>query len=373
MPTDLLAVLLHGGDDELRDAVQRVVASRGKGDRSQVSAVEDEVAAAPERGITFDASGLATVRGAGREFCGGRFSTPSVGELRQAVVARPAAPSVVRFSVLEGDSPATDIGALQAMAPDDTLFQAASQFNCLESPGPYLSRVAEYLIDPTQGPRASVSAFPAALVRTYAAPDGAGGRFVQVPDRQIELLADALPASIGRVESGYLQLSRVRDREAAAESLEARFEHIRVGVHDEAQVVLGHAWDGAVEGEPRIAQVFTSTLAAAGYGGGEAFEGPVERICRSLLRAAYLGTLLAAIHLGKSRVVLTLIGGGVFGNPHPLILSCALWAADEAERLGRGSLEIVLNGRDLAGSVDRERLRQECARRGGVYRVRRAR
>ena len=51
----------------------------------------------------------------------------------------------------------TDIGALQASAPPGSLFQVASQFNCLESPGAYVTPVAAYLGDPTQGPRASIS------------------------------------------------------------------------------------------------------------------------------------------------------------------------------------------------------------------------
>jgi O-acetyl-ADP-ribose deacetylase (regulator of RNase III) len=114
--------------------------------------------------------------------------------------------------------------------------------------------------------------------------------------------------------------------------------------------------------------VFTSTLAAGGYGLGEAFGGAVERICRQLLRAAYLGTLLAALSVGKRRVVLTMIGGGVFGNPHKLICECALWAVQEVERMGRGELEVVLNARDLSRGVDRTWLRGECEQRGGVLR-----
>src|SRR5450759_5464986 len=84
--------------------------------------------------------------------------------------------------------------------------------------------------------------------------------------------------------------------------------------------------DGAVEGEPLIAQVFTSTLAAGGYGQEGAIAGQAEALCRQLLRAAYVGTLLAAVDLGKERVVLTMIGGGVFGNPHELIVDSIVWA-----------------------------------------------
>jgi hypothetical protein len=371
MPTrDLLEVMLRGTPQDLDAERQRVAATKGKGDRTLVAAAEQEVATAPERAITFDGTGPATVTAGARHYCGGRFALRSIRELEASVAKKRAAtgPQPVKLSVLEGQDPVTDIGALQAMASDSSLFQAASQFNCLEAPDACLVPVANYLRDPTQGPRASVSAFPATLVRHYAAPDGTGGRFVQSEEHQIDLLNQALPASIGRVESGYLMLSNVRDVPAAARALEERFTEIRVGVHDEAQVVLGHAWDGAVEGEPRIAQVFTSTLAAGGYGRGEAFAGPVETICRQLLRAAYLGTLLAALDLGKSRAVLTMIGGGVFGNPHWLICESVVWAVEKVQPFAPAPLEVVLNSRDLDPEVDRAWLRAECERRGGGYR-----
>ena len=67
-------------------------------------------------------------------------------------------------------------------------------------------------------------------------------------------------ARLGRVESGYLQLPHIRDARAAARALDDNFDAIKVGVHEDAEVVLGHAWDGAVDGQPRIAQVFTGDV-----------------------------------------------------------------------------------------------------------------
>ena len=65
-----------------------------------------------------------------------------------------AAGGRLRLWVLDGASAATDVGGLQATAAPGSLFQAASQFNCLESPGPYVTPVAQYFHDRTQGPRA---------------------------------------------------------------------------------------------------------------------------------------------------------------------------------------------------------------------------
>lgn len=364
--TDLLAALL--GNDHAADAHARVRASLRPPSPGLIKRAEEAVVADPGA-VTLDDDGAATVVVDGRRWGGGRFTLPTIGQLRAAAVGGAAAGAPApTLTVLEGGGDATDIGALQAMAASDTLFQVASQFNCLESPGPHLARVADYLSDNTQGPRASISAFPGTLVRHYAAPDGAGGRFTQEPARQVDLLADALPPEVGRVVSGYLRPGDLLDPAGAAVALTDRFDRIRVGVHEEVEVALGAQWWGAVAGRPHVTQVFTSTLAAGRYGGGARITGALEATSRALLRAAYLGTLLAAPLAGRSRVVLTMIGGGVFKNPHMLILECLLWALDEVALLDTGPLEVILNARQLESAVDRDWLAGECARRGGAVR-----
>lgn len=337
-------------------------ATANRGDRRQVGQVEDLVFEDPSK-IIFDETGAGRIEALGRVYHAGRFETPTLAQLR-ARVATPSALAPLRLTMLLGASPLTDIGALQATATPGSLFQVASQFNCLEAPGPYLVPVADYFSDYTQGPRASISAFPGTLLRQYAAPAADGARFVQTNDRQIELLGDAIPATVARAQSGYLRSDGVTDPAALAAALEANFESIRVGVHDDVEVVLGADWDGEVQGERRIAQVFTSTY-ASGYSREGAMGAEVHHeVCRHLLRAAYLGTLLAAVSLGKRTVVLTAIGGGVFRNPHPLIWDSILWAADQVAPLLATPLDVVFNGRDF--SVDRERLQSDLRARGGV-------
>ncbi len=354
---------------EVRAHVARVEASAGRGDAKQVREAEDDVIAG--RGtFTFDGDGRAVLTAAGMTWCAGRFETVSVATLRQRALDHKTAGAAgrARLWVLLGRSPATDIGALQATAHDGTLFQVASQFNCLESPGPYVTRVSSYFDDPTQGPRASVSAFPATLLRHYRAPGEGGSRFVQETDKkQINLLADAFGPGVAGVRNGYLTADAVADPQALVRALEANFELIRVGVHDAAQVVLGYDWDGEVpdSASRRIAQVFTSTVAGGGYGGarlGAAF----EPACGHLLRAAYLGTLLAAAALGQRRVVLTLIGGGVFGNPMRLIWETILRAVDEVGPFLAGDLDVVVNGYNLAGQVGRDEIVTAVRARGGA-------
>lgn len=353
---------------------EAVRATLGRGDRSLVARAEQALRS-ERQALSFDARGHGTLALPGRSFAAGRFEPLSLGELRGRAAERASSQRAsfgrARLWVLAGASPVTDIGSLQAFAPEGALFQVASQFNCLESPGPFLSPVAHYLTDPTQGPRASVSAFPGTLLRHYAAPDGRGGRFEQVSDgRQVELLGDVCPPEVGGVHNGYLMDDTIADPPAFLAALKARFDHIRVGVHDDVEVALGAQWDGGVPrrgdaGGPRIAQVFTSTVAGGIYGG-EGLDELFVPTVRVLQRAAYLGTLLAAAALEKTTVVLTLIGGGVFGNPVEVIWESILWALSEVEPHLSRELDVVLNGRDVLERLGAEALLAGARPRGGA-------
>lgn len=351
-----------------RQTVQ-VVAGRGAGRVEEVERVESLVAAAPERAFRFGADGSAALSVGGRRYQAGRFEVLPLCELRARALAgrRWGGEGRRRLWVLDGSAPITDIGALQACAAPGTLFQVASQFNCLEAPGAYVVPVHRYLADPTQGPRASISAFPGTLLRHYAAPTATGGRFVQTQDGpQLELLGAACTPGVATVQNGYLRSETIEDPQAFARALDERFEQLAVGVHDGVEVVLGANWAGEVPGAPHrtIAQVFTSTVAGGMYGAiGEDSAG--EHICRQLQRLAYLGTLLAAAALGKRRVVLTLIGGGVFANPVRLIWDSILWAADQLEPWLHDDLSIVVNGRELGEEVPRAELVAATYARGG--------
>ena len=354
---------------ELSAHVAAVKATAGAGDRRQVGRIEATVRTDPEASFHFDAAGAGTLRTAEASFPAGRFETPSIGDLRKrAAAARTGgAGGRVRLWVLDGASPATDIGSLQATAGPSTLFQVASQFNCLESPGPHITPVADYFSDPTQGPRASISAFPGTLLRHYAAPGGDGKRFVQVSDGpQLNLLEAICSPGVAQVRSGYLTSSSIANPTALAEALERRFEEIRVGVHDNVPVVLGYNWDGAVVGDRLIGQVFTSTFAGGGYSGKSKGDPNFRPICTALLRAAYLGTLLAAAALGRPKVVLTLIGGGVFGNPIPLIWESICWAINEVEPLASAEMDVVVNGRNLGDNIRIEDILPAVRAHGGV-------
>jgi hypothetical protein len=359
-------------EGQFRDQLQAILASRGHGDLTQLPRAEAEIKKDPLGRIRFDAAGLATVETTARTYKGGRFETVPLGELRRrALLARQQAgePAArLRLWVFDGASPLTDIGALQAMAAPGSLFQVASQFNCLESPAPYVTDVSYYPSDSTQGPRASVSAFPATLVRHYAAPRADGSHFVQVSNgAQINLLADVCRPGVVQVRNGYLLAADIADPPALARVLEDQFDMVRVGVHDEVEVVLGYEWEGGVPSPPpMISQVFTSTVAGGMYGPLPASDPIWETICRQLQRAAYLGTLLAVASLGKGQTVLTLIGGGVFHNPVRLIWESLLWAVDQVGGVLHRDLVVVVNGYNLRGQIPAEELHAAARSRGGA-------
>ena len=170
------------------------------------------------------------------------------------------------------------------------------------------------------------------------------------------------------VTSGYLMMHNIRHRADFARALEDRFDEIHTGLHDDVEVVFGHNWNGPVPGAPdvTIAQVFSSSVAAGGYSHADPRDPTVQTIIRQLQRAAHLGALTAAAALGKSYVVLTLVGGGVFGNPAPVIWESILWAIDAVSPLLHRDLCVVLNGYNIGHQVPRARLAEAASARGGA-------
>ena len=372
-PYFLESLLLLDHDKEAAHAaglqLNDLLRSRRGGDRASVSRAEQMVKDDPHAAFELDASASATLHCGRESWRAGRFETPTIGSLEDELRASTSNElGSLKLSVLEGVSPLSDIGWLQASAPPRTLFQVASQFNCLESPGPYLVPVHNYFTDATQGPRAAIGAFPATLLRHYFAPDHENGRFTQATDGpQVDLLATACGANMA--PNGYLTGRGIAQPESFAAALESNWPDLRVGVHDQVQVVLGYDWDGGPvsRAAPTIGQVFASTVAGGGYGAGSNLgDGVFDRVAQQLLRAAYMGTLLAGALLKKDWIVLTLIGGGAFGNPPPLIWDSIVWALNRVAPILRHDVHVVLNARDLSRNLDFEAIViPEVQRRAG--------
>lgn len=260
----------------------------------------------------------------GRRHGIGRLELLSLQTLRGRTVGAAMAGERTTVRCLAGDA-----RALHA-APEfaGALFQVASQFNLLEMVSPEVTPeagVTRYQQDHTQGPACAMAAGAATIYRNYFAPVGLGSG--QTADHQIDALGplgEALAAQLSRPVSSLWQM-RNGYALGTAEGLAAVAHHLRsasaadldtlrgllaVGLHWQVEVTDVH--DAP---RPRVSQAFCSALPVA-YSPVPA-EGWAP-LARLVLEAAYEATLRAACWLrqngGSATVLLTRLGGGVFGN-----------------------------------------------------------
>lgn len=366
----------------------------------------------------------------------GSFSTWSVGQLEATaqaaveasgkVVRRRDLPIVVLVRKNDSVDPGlVDTHALIAAAEPDTMFQVASNFNCLEGSSVLTdirsgSFVTNLMVDRTQAPAASSACALSALVRTHGAfvhwdPHLQAHVFVgqrQLGPRglraqpQVELLGhpslapyfpvingkvlavepcgewseDARPpvskfgagagagagAGTGtgtgietetepglRLEQGTgaeeivkpvgaFKVSKLLPSSIMLSSrpeTRALYKNVRVGLHCDApamfrRVLERGACEVHLEGIPVVDQVFVAAVNMNAEGAKALRGGIAQDRMNFLLDAAYRGTYGAAALRHSKHLVLTLVGGGVFGNP---------WSAI-GEAIGRAHAEWVCCG-----------------------------
>lgn len=277
----------------------------------------------------------------------GCFETLSLGRLRQRVKKAKCLQGRLRVSNELGDV------ALKHASPENkyATFQVASQFNCLEMVGPNVvpeEGVTGYFGDKTQGPACSIACGPATVYRNYFVPVVHPGIALapgeEPPERsrvqlgqtsglQIENLCklsnevgNEPPGRFFEVRNGYSLSSEgaLRQLNVALKqkSRESLLQALRVGVHSDVQVTSCN-WGSKQLRDPRqlVSQVFGSACAVA-YNRSTSRESWAP-LARLVLEASYEATLCAAAlaasrHRGEeasTRVFLTCLGGGVFGNP----------------------------------------------------------
>jgi hypothetical protein len=272
----------------------------------------------------------------------GRFELPSLEELRARRSERPGANRALRLTIAQGD-----VGDLHGdPANAGALFQVASQFNALEMIGPNVTPeegVTRYQNDPTQGPVCAVAAGAATIYRNYFVPCGGGEG--QTATRQLDALAD-LGAEIGRrldlpvralweMRNGYClsgasMLAPVTRllRRSSEDERDALRGALRIGLHWDVEVTRAPG-----PTRPVVSQAFCSALPISYC---DAPPAAWEPFARLVLEAAYEATLRAAtLNLrrgGSSRVFLTLLGGGVFGNEEAWIFDAIARAVETAAR-----------------------------------------
>lgn len=213
------------------------------------------------------------------------------------------------------------------------VFQAASQFNCLEMIGPTVTPeqgITKYIYDDTQGPACALSCRSALFYRNYLV--NVNNRIGQSEYNQIntlddldKLLENHKKNNYWHIKNGYL----LTGNEKAVEQLNQKLEQepdlqqkmkdkIKVGIHWDTEVNIKKGQN--------VCQVFCSTL-AINYD--KSVKHPRELwnpFCPLLLEAQYeatfaVGCILAHMKQERVKVFLTAIGGGVFGNPKLWIAS----------------------------------------------------
>lgn len=260
----------------------------------------------------------------GRSFRIGQFEMASLADLRTRVTLETGTAGPTRVSIVTGD--VREMHQLPEYV--GAVFQVASQFNALEMVGPSVTPedgVTRYEHDHTQGPACAMAAGAATIYRNYFAP--VGDQIGQSASCQLDGLADMgaeLSRALGRpisdlwsMQNGYALATRsgldmisshLREiGEGANCELSGR---LRIGVHQGVEVTDGPSSPG-----PLVTQVFCSALPAA-YG---RWPQPLwQDFAQLVLNAAYEATLLAGVlnsrQGGSNIVLLTLLGGGAFGN-----------------------------------------------------------
>lgn len=173
----------------------------------------------------------------------------------------------------------------------------------------------------------------------------------QTTQKQINFLDDI--SEHFPMQNGYViqPENKVSDFPVDPESLENLLKKTKIGYHKDAQVTTGTRAEGGqiLINDPQqlVDQVFCAAMNC-----GQGYSGRInsrclraQERCKLILDSAYQGTYLAAIANGREHIVLTLIGGGVFGNPKSLIFSAILdahlrWANVPASKLKKVSVVI---------------------------------
>ena len=264
----------------------------------------------------------------------------------------------------------------------------SSTFNCLEFATEKHTPehgVATYVYDRTQGPACAISCAPGTIVRNYFAIGGTAKESgtAQNKNVQINTLGDVNEklrkltkpiegTSLVQVRNGYTSATK-HQLTKLSKIIPSLTEHsrdttqglLRVGVQTETQVTCTKLATGKEEpwykvndasGPLLVTQVYASALSVkyAIDKGGTTKEdwAPFAQL---VLDAAYEATLHAAVLYahppeakGRRKVVLTALGGGVFGN-EPAWISAAIVRA--LKLFKNAGLDVVIN-EYTAGDLD---------------------
>jgi hypothetical protein len=273
----------------------------------------------------------------GRSFNAGHFSIRNCASFSglAPVLGRKGKLNIICGNGMRGDEiHLTDVLEAQSFEDfDGATFQAASNFNCLEFVSEYQSAahgVTSYYSDVTQGPYCALATGPATVYRNYfiPRPDGKIGQI----ESDVQLLSETPLNQF--VRNGYpvVPTSNVPEFDTFDWKDVDKF---YVGVHENCEVTLrrrGRNFQEAPAGRI-VHHVYAAALDFAGH---VPSDEKMHQIGFRLLCAEYRATVLAAWDLalrypdrkGSGKLLLTLLGGGVFGNSHESIAAAIKEAQD---------------------------------------------
>jgi hypothetical protein len=261
----------------------------------------------------------------GKSYGIGELELVSLQALREYVRDNGGLPGKLQVRVITGD-----VRRLH-QAPEyvGALFQVASQFNLLEMISPNVTPedgVTRYESDHTQGPACALAAGAATIYRNYFA--SVGSEQGQTSVRQLNGLADVgieLARALRRpvedfwtMRNGYAACSRTgldsiskHLTSLGPSDVSLLGDKLRIGLHWDVEVTDADSSPG-----PLVSQAFCSALPVSYYSEGTSAHW--QPFASLVLQAAYEATIWAAVRnaqRGVSNIVLlTRLGGGVFGN-----------------------------------------------------------
>ena len=265
----------------------------------------------------------------------GVFKLASLSDLRKTAIAQD---QKINLSELVGD-----VKKLHGQIENKgAVFQAASQFNLLEMASPNAipeSGVGIYDYDHTQGPACAIACGAGTVYRNYYV--DINGQIGQSADLQIDCLEDIEHffkvgnSKLWNMKNGYclanaMGLEQIKNKMAGLnrDEYEQLKGLLKVGIQHGAEVT-------AFPGSIKVTQVYCSGVPVA-YSGISAKDW--EPFGKMILEATYEATFLAAIdnlNVGKSnRLLLTLVGGGVFGNPDSWLYDAIMYNLKKFEGSG---------------------------------------
>jgi hypothetical protein len=288
--------------------------------------------------------------------CNGTFVFDTVAELRQTALrlGRELGWGPLHFHKknVVGES-----RALHTLHPN-ALFQAASQFNCLEFADPDETPeegITGYEEDNTQGPACAMACASGTALRNYLVPVTDDGLLTtlreqrvlgQTTHRQLQALttlSSQLTHPLFNVRNGYINLINkpARNLEQAQELIDT----VRVGCQFDTEVtdvrLKHHA--GPLQGKGFVPQLVSQVYASACSVGYSKVSAKTWRpLAQLVLKAAYEATFYAyLIHCARciksgrkpGPLFLTQVGGGVFRNP-------VNWICEAMEHAERQTLSL---------------------------------